>query len=65
MLVFRDQDFEGIGMEKQKETLRHLGRCIYHGWAPHPGKGRDEHMIIYDHRECVSFRHSLYIRFCP
>lgn len=50
-LVFRDQDFGGIGFEEQKRIVRHFGPLHVHGWAPHPAAGSDEHMIIYDHKE--------------
>ncbi|KAI9737374.1 MAG: hypothetical protein M1834_009528 [Cirrosporium novae-zelandiae] len=55
-LVFRDQDFANIGMEAQKNIVRHFGPLHIHGWAPHPVAGSEEHMIIYDHKDDLRVR---------
>ncbi|SPO04459.1 related to E.coli dioxygenase [Cephalotrichum gorgonifer] len=57
-LVFRDQDFGGIGFERQKEIVRHFGPLHIHGWAPHPAAGSEEHMVIYDHKDDLRVRKS-------
>lgn len=50
-LVFRQQDFVDIGLERQKQIVGHFGPLHIHGWAPHPIDGSPEHMIIYDSKE--------------
>lgn len=50
-LIFRQQDFVDIGLERQKQIVGHFGPLHVHGWAPHPINGSPEHMIIYDSRE--------------
>lgn len=50
-LVFRNQDFNDIGFERQKAIAGHFGPLHVHGWAPHPVAGSPEHMIIYDSQE--------------
>lgn len=57
-LVFRNQDFGEVGLEKQKEVARHFGPLHIHGWAPHPVAGSDEHMVIYDHKDDLRVRKS-------
>jgi sulfonate dioxygenase len=50
-LVFRNQDFGEIGLDRQKAIARHFGPLHVHGWAPHPAAGSEEHMVIYDHKD--------------
>lgn len=50
-LVFRNQDFNDVGFERQKQIAGHFGPLHVHGWAPHPTAGSPEHMIIYDSQE--------------
>lgn len=44
-LVFRNQDFAGIGFDAQRKIASHFGPLHVHGWAPHPSGGSQEHMV--------------------
>ncbi|WWC97352.1 hypothetical protein V866_004231 [Kwoniella sp. B9012] len=46
VVIFRDQDFKDIGVEKQLETARHFGRLHIHPTMPYP-KGIPEMHVVY------------------
>lgn len=57
-VVFRDQDFNDIGFERQKDIASHFGPLHKHGWMPHPQNGPVEFVIVYDSVDDLRIRKS-------